>query len=82
MENYISTAMVLDSKKAPKCFNLMCSTATVALLYSVAYVVVVDVPGLTDYCYFNFVPEDLRSNVEERLCTLVVNARVTTGIAL
>ena len=82
LENYISAARVVDSRKAPKCFNLICSTATVALLYSVAYFAVIDIPGLANFCYFNSVPQDLKSNVEERLCTLVVDARVTTGIAL
>jgi hypothetical protein len=81
LENYISAARVVNSRKAPKCFNLICSTAIVALLYSVAYFAVIDIPGLANICYFNSVPQDLKSKVEERLCTLVVDARVTTGIA-
>jgi hypothetical protein len=82
LESYISSARVLYSKKSPKCFDLICTTATVALFYSVAYFAVVDIPGLTDICYFNSIPQDLKANVEERLCTLVVDARVVTGIAL
>jgi len=52
------------------------------MFYSVAYFAVMDIPGFEDFCYFLSVPQDLKSNVEERFCTLVVDARVTTGIAL
>ena len=82
MENYFSTALSLHWKKSPKCFILICTTLPVAILYSVAYYNVLNIPGVVDMCYFLSVPQDVKANVEKRFCTLVVDARVATGIAL
>ena len=82
LESFVSTAACLHWQTVPNYFNLLCSTSAVALLYLIGYFSVLGVGGVSYWCNFLSTPMDLRANVEERLCVLVINGRVITQVAL